>query len=382
MQTEPDVNDVLATRIPHGSPQMVVDLASRLAGCPVGAYAVDLDGSCAMRLAGDEDTFPPRVSAALGIGPELPLEALPTLRAIVSDLLGDSVVVPMVVRDRIMGFLVTRGQPARDLAPFADQAGAALELLSGYTDAIHSARRRKQIQPAAEIQQNLLPPRIAHMEGATLAGGVLPGYDVGGDFFDYACNVEGLWLTVADVAGKGNAAAALASLSLGALRAGRRSHAGLQKTTQLIHDTIQEADDASRFMTAVIAFWEPARRRLRWINCGHPSPLLLHRDGSISELAAGRTYPLGIFDAGRTFSPAEATFAPGDSLIIYSDGVSERRQDDGRLFGVEGIRRVLRENAGASATTIARELQDAVIGAASAPLRDDATLLIVRASTS
>jgi serine phosphatase RsbU (regulator of sigma subunit) len=358
---------------------MVVDIASRLAGCLVGVYVVDLDGSCAIRLAGDEEQFPPRINAPLGVGPELPIESLSALRRFVSDLLGDSVVVPMVVRDRIMGFLVARGQPVQDLVAFAEQAGLALELASAYTDAIHAVRRRKQIHPAAEIQQNLLPPRLAQVQGAQLAGGVLPGYDVGGDFFDYACNVEGLWLVVADVAGKGNAAAALASLALGALRAGRRSYAGLQNTAQIVHEAIRDADNVSRFMTAVIALWEPDRHQLRWINCGHPSPLLLYDDGRIDELDDGRTYPLGLFDEQRDFPTSQASFAPGDRLILYSDGISERRCDDGSLFGLEGLHRVLRENPDASASALVRALQDALIGAASAPLRDDATLLVVTA---
>jgi serine phosphatase RsbU (regulator of sigma subunit) len=379
VRAEADAADLLALRVSHSSPQMVVDIASRLAGCLVGAYVVDLDGSCAIRLAGDEEQFPPRINAPLGIGPELPIESLSGLRRFVSDLLGDCVVVPMVVRDRIMGFLVARGRPVQDLAPFAEQAGLALELASAYTDTIHAVRRRKQIQPAAEIQQNLLPPRLAQVEGARLAGGVLPGYDVGGDFFDYACNVEGLWLVVADVAGKGNAAAALASLALGALRAGRRSYAGLQKTAQIVHEAIRDADDVGRFMTAVIALWEPARQQLRWLNCGHPSPLLLHADGRIDELDGGRTYPLGLFDEQRDFPLATATVAAGDRLILYSDGISERRCDDGSLFGVEGLDRVLSENADASAAAIARALQDALIGAASVPLRDDATLLVMTA---
>lgn len=217
VRAESDASDLLALRVSHSSsPQMVVEISSRLAGCLVGAYVVDLDGSCAIRLAGDEEQFPPHINAPLGVGPELPVASLSRLRALVSDLLGDSTVVPMVVRDRIMGFLVARGQPVQDLVSFAEHGGLALELASAYTDAIHAVRRRKQIQPAAEIQQNLLPPRSAQVQGARLAGGVLPGYDVGGDFFDYACNVEGLWLVVADVAGKGNAAAALASLALGA----------------------------------------------------------------------------------------------------------------------------------------------------------------------
>ena len=151
--------------------------------------------------------------------PEIIPEALPQLRALVIDLVGPSTRWPMVVRDRVMGFLLARDRPAVDLEAFAGQAAVALELASGYTDALHAVRRSKDTQPAAEIQQNLLPPRLARVDRADVAGGALPGYDVGGDFFDYAGNADGLWLVVADATGKGNSAAALSSLAIGALRA-------------------------------------------------------------------------------------------------------------------------------------------------------------------
>src|SRR4029079_15120193 len=97
------------------------------------------------------------------------------------------------------------------------------------------------IQPAAEIQQDLLPPRLAVFDGDEIAGGVLPGYDVAGDFFDYAANADGLWLCVADAMGKGNDAAAVASLAVGALRAARRGGANLEQAAALVHRTVAAA---------------------------------------------------------------------------------------------------------------------------------------------
>ena len=82
---------------------------------------------------------------------------------------------PLVVRDRVMGFLLARDRTAVDLEPFAGQAALALELASGYTDALHAVRRRKDTQPAAEIQQNLLPPRLARVDRADVARGCAAG---------------------------------------------------------------------------------------------------------------------------------------------------------------------------------------------------------------
>jgi serine phosphatase RsbU (regulator of sigma subunit) len=275
-----------------------------------------------------------------------------------------------------MGFLLARDVGAGDLEGFAGQAALALELASGYTDALHAIRRRKNTQPAAEIQQNLLPPRLARVQGADVAGGVLPGYDVGGDFFDYAGNADGLWLVVADATGKGNSAAALSSLAIGALRAARRAGAGLQEAAGLADEPITTLD-MDRYLTAVLGSWDPIARQLRWINCGHPTPLVLRADGRVEELDGERTYPLGIRLTERVFPVLTAPVASGDRLLLYSDGVSERRTADGGRIGENGLRAILADLGPRSAAATVRGIQDAVIAASPEALRDDATLLVV-----
>src|SRR5205807_6183910 len=225
----------------------------------------------------------------VGVGPEVSPEALRRLRGLVADRVGPSTLWPLSVRGRVMGFLVARDRPVDDLAVCAGQAALALELASGYTDALHAVRRRKDTKPAAEIQQNLLPPRLARVNGADVAGGVLPGYDVGGDFFDYADNADGLWLVLADATGKGDPAAALSSLAVGALRAARRAGAGLQEAARLADEAILELD-IQRYLTAVLGSWDADGQRLRWINCGHPTPMVVRADGRVDELDGERTY--------------------------------------------------------------------------------------------
>jgi hypothetical protein len=185
-----DAVDLLGADAPYLVPQRIVEVASMKAGCSVAAYVLDLEGLFAPRLAGDVERFPARVRTPIGVGPEVIPEALPQLRGLVADRVGPSTLWPLSVRDRVMGFLLACDRPTVDLAVFAGQAALALELASGYTDALHAVRRRKDTKPAAEIQQNLLPPRLARVNGADVAGGVLPGYDVGGDFFDYAGNAD------------------------------------------------------------------------------------------------------------------------------------------------------------------------------------------------
>src|SRR5437764_3232747 len=371
-----DAGELLSASLPHLVPERVVEIASAQAGCPVAAYVLDVEGSFALRLAGDAERFPERIRAPVGVGPEVIPETLPHLRGLVGDRVGPSTLWPMVVRDRVMGFLLARDRPVVDLEPFAGQAALALELASGYTDVLHAVRRRKDTEPAAEIQQNLLPPRLARVNGAEVAGGVLPGYDVGGDFFDYAGNADGLWLVVADATGKGKSAAALSSLAIGALRAARRAGASLQEAAGLAEEAIA-ALDMNRYLTAVLASWDPIGHELRWINCGHPTPLVLRANGRVEELDGDRTYPLGFRFTERVFPVLTALVAPGDRLLLYSDGVSERRSANGERIGENGLRAILAELGPRSAATLVRGIQDAVIGASPDALRDDATLLVL-----
>lgn len=368
--------ELLGRAVPHLVPEAIVAAASDQAGCPVGLYVLDVEGLFALRLAGDADAFPVRIRAPVGVGPEVIPEALPRLRDLVADLVGPSTLWPLVVRDRVMGFLLTRDSPAGDLKEFAGHAALALELSSGYTDAVHAVRRRKETGAAAEIQQNLLPPRLARVQGADLAGGVLPGYDAGGDFFDYASNADGLKLVIADAAGKGHSAAALSSLAIGALRAARRAGAGLEEIATMTNDAILELN-SDHYLTAVIGAWDPTSDQLRWINCGHPSPLILRADGQIDELAGEHTYPLGMQFDERSFPVLTARVRRGDRLLLYTDGLSERRTTNGGRVGEDGLRRILADIGPCSAALTVRGLQDAVIAASPEPLRDDATMLAV-----
>src|SRR3954469_18781618 len=108
MPREIEMTGVLGDTAPHGLPQRVVDEASRLAGSAVAAYVIDLDGSCVIRLAGDAEHYPDRIVAPLGVAPEVPLESLPRLRSHIADALGTSTVAPLVVRERVVGLLVSR----------------------------------------------------------------------------------------------------------------------------------------------------------------------------------------------------------------------------------------------------------------------------------
>jgi serine phosphatase RsbU (regulator of sigma subunit) len=315
------------------------------------------------------------MDAPLALGPELAQDAIPSLRAKLATEMPGVALAPMWLRGRAVGVLLAAGGPEELLSELAHQAAAAIELGNGYTDVFDAARRRKEINPAAEIQQSLLPPRIVRLGSGEIGSGMLPAYEVGGDWFDYVENRDGAWLAIADASGKGVRAGALGSIGLAALRAARRNDAALEDAVQTIHETISDAGEEGFYLTAIIGRWSAPYRSFTWINAGHPPPLLILNGGAVEELATEPDLPLGLFERERRFRRHHRRIAPGERLILYTDGISARPTADG-LFGRDGIITAVRNPPDKSASATARAIQTAVVEATTDLLRDDAAVVV------
>lgn len=371
-----DVADVLNKVPPHLLGDQIVSEAQRLAGATsVAAYLVDIDGTALLRLAGAEE-FPDRIPLALGVGPELPREGLLALRAHLAEDLPGSVIAPMMLRGRAIGVLLAVGAPEQPLLELARQAGIALSVANSYTDVFDDTRRRKETSAAAEIQQNLLPPRVARVSGGVLAGNVLPGYDIGGDWFDYIENRDGAWMGIADSKGHGTTASAIGAVALGAFRAKRRIGADLVETAAGIDATMRDLDVPAAFVNVVIARWHGPSSMFTWITAGHQPPILI-RGGEVVELEGDSKHEaLGLGAPDRAFRSSVRRLDPDDLLLLVSDGVLERKLKGGSRFGLDGIRSLLAAHAAPpSAPLLVRRLSDAIMESSEDLLEDDATIV-------
>jgi len=374
-----DVAGVLNKVPPHLLGEQIVAEAQRLAGqSSVALYLVDIDGTQLLRLAGSEE-FPAELPVPLGVGPEIPREGLPALRALVADDLPGSIVAPLLLRGRAIGVLLAMDAPDGPLLDLARHAAAALDLASRYSDVFAATRRRKETSAAAETQQSLLPPRIVRIAGGVLAGNVLPGYEIGGDWFDYTENSDGAWIGVADSKGTGTTAAALGAVALGAFRAKRRAGGSLADMALAIDTTMREVEVADAFVNVILAQWHGPSSVFRWINCAHNAPVVLSAQGELHELDGPGDPALGI-GAKPDVTVRERRLVPGERLLLLSDGVLERKTRHGRRFGISGVRAaVARSGTGAAATV--RAIEDAIISASVDPLEDDATVVVFAPST-
>jgi serine phosphatase RsbU (regulator of sigma subunit) len=371
-----DVTRVLDEVPPHLVPDQLVAEARRVAGVAVALYVVDIDGSHLLRLAGSEE-FPERIDDPPAIGPELVPEGLATFYVRISEQLPGCVAEPLWLRGRVIGLLLCIGRPIGSLEDIAKQGAAALELANDHTDYIEAARRRKPTSPAAEIQQNLFPPRIARIAGAQLAGTLLPTYEVGGDWFDFVENRDGAWLAIAGAVDTGPTAAGLGAAALGSLRAARRSGEDLRGALELMHATVRRLGNPSFHVTALIARWRAALAALTWVNCGNPPAYVVDVEGNLEVLEGPDHPPLGTGDPERVFAPTERRLHPGERVILVTDGVIGRRVEGGGTFGEDGLRRALERAESATAAATAMAIQAAVTDCWREPLEDDATIVVL-----
>ena len=309
-----EVTRVLDEVPPHLVADQLVAEARRAGGVPVALYVVDIDGSQLMRIAGSEE-FPDALGGPPALGPEIVPEGLPQVRC------------PSAGRaSRLRGRATRAARPGHRPAALRRDSGrsvdrhrhagaAALELSNDYTDFIEAARRRKPTTAAAEIQQNLLPPRVARVTGAQLAGALLPSYEVGGDWFDYAENRDGSWLAIADASGTGPTAAGLGAAALGALRAARRSGEDLQGALATMDETVRQLGNPSFYVSLLAARWRPATAVLRWVNCGHPPGYTVDVDGSLRQLQGPEHPALGAAKSAQDHAITDHQLRSGERLI-------------------------------------------------------------------
>ena len=372
-----DVADVLNKVPPHLLGEQIVAEAQRLAGVrSVSLYLIDIDGTRLQRAAGSQE-FPEEIRISCAVGPEIPREAIPGLRRRLAELLPASTVAPMLLRGRAVGVLVAVDAPEAPLLALARHAAAAMALADGYTDAFDATRRRKAISAASEIQQNLLPPRIARISGGLLAGNVLPSYEIGGDWFDYVENPDGAWIASADSAGSGTTAAAIGAITLGAFRAKRRRGASLGETVRYMEHTLRELNAPSMTCNAIIARWHGPSASFFWIACGDLQPCLIDSKGRVTRLPGTSRPSLGLQDGGedRTVTADAHRLAPDERILLISDGVTAHSRTRAGAITLADIAQVIADLPPTrSAPAIVSAVADMLLSD-DGPLDDDATIV-------
>ena len=264
-----------------------------------------------------------------------------------------------------------------DLRVFVTLVAELIVVNDAYSDVFSRLRRRKTLSLAAEMQWQLLPPMSFGTHRLVITGGLEPAYDIGGDSFDYAVNGSTADLLVIDAVGHGLPATVLAGVAIGAYRHGRRNALDLPDIAVEINAAIACQFGASQFATAVLARLDIDTGRLRWINAGHPEPIVLRGPSLVRPPRCPPSRPLGLQDTKPLC--CETRLEPGDRLLLYTDGITEARSPTGEFFGEKRLADFIAAAvaAGESAPETVRQLMRHVLDHQADQLQDDASIVVL-----
>ncbi|MEV7001720.1 SpoIIE family protein phosphatase [Streptomyces sp. NPDC093982] len=315
---------------------------------------------------------PHRVSSGIGIGPTL---------ATASAVGGETVVLPLVARNRVIGML-TLGKPTdehfrQEILELAEDLSRRAAL------ALDNARLYSERTAISQsLQRSLLPPELPEIDGVEVeviyrAAG--EGNEVGGDFYDLFPISDGAYgFAIGDVCGTGPNAAAVTGLARHALRLLAREGLSGPAVLERLNSAILDEGARSRFLTLLYGELRPQEdgsAELKVVCAGHPLPLRLRQDGTV-EPAAEPQPLLGVMEDLELYEQT-VTLDPGDVLLCVTDGVTERREGS-RMLGDDGLTDVLTTCTGLTAGAVAARIMRAVERFASDAPSDDMAILAMR----
>jgi len=244
---------------------------------------------------------------------------------------------------------------------------------------------------AREVQVRLFPQKLPMMKTLEYVGGCTPARAVGGDYYDFLELRGGrLALVLADVAGKGVSGALL----MANLQANLRSQCAmdvedLRRVLASVNRSFRENTGDASYATLFFADYEDSSRKLRYANCGHLPPLLLGASGGLEDRTSqARTVQrlnptctvLGLFERWEC-EIVEVALAPGDTLVLYTDGITEARSADGEEFGESRLVDTVRNHCHLPVGSLLEAVVGAVRQFTSGEQQDDITLVIARSLT-
>ncbi|MFN2587515.1 MAG: PP2C family protein-serine/threonine phosphatase [Actinomycetota bacterium] len=267
------------------------------------------------------------------------------------------------------------------------------EMQTGLKRLQQLALQDRELAIAAEIQQRLLQRKLPEIDGVRVVPLQRQANLVGGDWYDV--DAGGRWLTVVvgDASGKGIAAALMATVTLSSLRAERSQGAGPKRIVEQANLALLESTDPDSFITCVYATVDTVTGEVRWLNMGHPAPFLLRapdpaKDRLDDARRADAGEPPGFYvegprnralgwDENPGLAQNSVTLAPGDRLVLFTDGFVEAKSPEGEVFGDHRLANSLLELASLPSDLLVQHVVEDVERFAAGKLDDDLTMLVI-----
>ncbi len=235
---------------------------------------------------------------------------------------------------------------------------------------------QNELSIASTIQQSILPREFPVRPDYAVFGSMEPARNVGGDFFDVITLENGrIGLAIADVSDKGVPAALFMMSSRTLLKGSAISHENPGRVLTEVNHLLQEHNEAAMFVTVFYAVFDPHNGHLTYANGGHNAPLVVHADGTSSLLPLTGGIALGVLPEVE-LDCHSVTLAPGDSVVLYTDGVTEAINGRQEEFGLERLQALCALKAGQGPQEVIRAiLQDITEFVGDAPQFDDITCM-------
>ncbi|HKN94259.1 MAG TPA: PAS domain S-box protein, partial [Thermoleophilaceae bacterium] len=296
--------------------------------------------------------------------------------------LRSAMIVPLLGRERALGAIVFAAAESGLLFD-EDDLALAEDLAARAGTAVDNARLYGERSYIADtLQRSLMPERLPDIEGLDIAAryrAAGEGTEVGGDFYDIYRSGESTWgVAIGDVRGKGPRAAVVTGLARYTLRTASLTNSLPSHVLGMLNEAMVLQPEGDRFLTVAYASLEPAADgaiRMTLGVGGHPLPLLVHPDGSVEPVGTPGTLIGFVEDPEVVDQTIE--LEPGDSLVFYTDGVSEARSAAG-LFGEERLIDLLKGCGGLGAATIAERIENDVLAFREDVMSDDMAVLVLR----
>jgi len=238
---------------------------------------------------------------------------------------------------------------------------------------------QNELDVASKMQQSILPREFPKRDDYEVFANMAPARNVGGDFYDLLQLDDGrIGLAVADVSDKGVPAALFMMSTRTLLKGAAIGHEGPGDVLREVNDLLNESNESAMFVTVLYGVYDPATREFTYANGGHNTPLVVHADGSSTELPLTGGVALGVMPE-LPYDQGTVTLAPDDTVVLYTDGVTEAMNADGDEFGVDRLRDVFAANPPNASEQANRTVFEAVHAfAGETPQSDDVTCLVFR----
>lgn len=299
--------------------------------------------------------------------------------------------VPLEVKGRVLGTIYVDSRVQAEifapadldlLSAIASSAAIAIENARLYQVAVEKGRLESEMQMARQVQASLLPTHTPDLPGWEFVARWLPARQVAGDYYDFIPAPDGqMGMLVADVSDKGMPAALFMTLTRSVMRASLEGAVPPAEGVRRANHLICADSPSAMFVTLFFALLDPAAQQITYVNAGHNPPLFYQREAGSTRCALSylsRTgMALGVEEG--PYEQRRLALAPGDFLVLYTDGVTDALSPEGDDFGLGRLEQIALEHCGEPAAQIAAVLEQALQAhTGGAPQFDDITFLVAR----